>query len=294
MIPRIIFIVPYRNRVEHKQFFTKYMEFIMEDYKKEEFETYFVHQCDNRPFNRGAMKNLGFLAMYEKYPNDYKNITFVFHDVDTLPYTKNLLPYETTVGIVKHFYGFHYTLGGIFSIKGQDFEKVNGFPNFWGWGMEDNMMQDRVVLAKLHIDRTTFFPIGSQSMLQFVDGIKKAINKKEVAGYVNKSYPHGLNMIRNTKWTFKDEYINVTSFTTESEPSNLKFEEHNLADPNTGGKIRLTKQERFGTNDNNPIQNRINNIITRNNSMNNSRNNTRKNTNLLKSNNSVTMFKFHR
>ena len=261
MIPRIIFIVPYRNRMEHKQFFTKYMEFIMEDYKKEDYETYFVHQCDNRPFNRGAMKNIGFLAMREKYPNDYKNITFVFHDVDTLPYTKNLLPYETTSGIVKHFYGFYYTLGGIFSIKGQNFEKVNGFPNFWGWGMEDNMMQDRVVSAKLHIDRTTFFPIGSPSILQFVDGIKKAINKKEVAGYLNKSYLHGLNTIRNTKWAFKDEYINVTSFTTESEPNKLKFEEHNMFDPNTKGKIRLTKQERYGTNDNNLMQNRINNII---------------------------------
>ena len=40
MIPRIIFIVPYRNRVEHKQFFTKYMEFIMEDYKKQDYEVF--------------------------------------------------------------------------------------------------------------------------------------------------------------------------------------------------------------------------------------------------------------
>lgn len=262
MVPRIIFIVPYRNRVEHKQLFTKYMEFIMEDYKKEEFETYFVHQCDNRPFNRGAMKNIGFLAMCKKYPNDYKNITFVFHDVDTLPYTKNLLPYETTVGIVKHFYGFRYTLGGIFSIKGGDFEKTNGFPNFWGWGMEDNMIQERVITAKLQIDRTLFFPINSKSILHFADGIKRAINKKEVASYANKSYRHGLNTIRNIKWAFKDEYINVTSFTSETEPNTLKFEEHNLADPNTGGKIKLTYQERYGTiNDNNPMQNRINNII---------------------------------
>ena len=48
-VPKIIFIVPYRNRVQHKFFFTKYMEHIMEDYKKGEYEIYFSHQKDERP-----------------------------------------------------------------------------------------------------------------------------------------------------------------------------------------------------------------------------------------------------
>ena len=62
MPPKIIFIVPYRDRKEHKQFFTKYMEFILEDYLKEDYEIYFSHQCDDRSFNRGAVKNIGFIA----------------------------------------------------------------------------------------------------------------------------------------------------------------------------------------------------------------------------------------
>jgi hypothetical protein len=246
MAPKLIFIVPYRDRKEHKQFFTKYMEYIMEDYKKEDYEIYFAHQCNDLPFNRGAMKNIGFLAMREKYPTEYKNITFVFHDVDTLPYCKNLLPYETVVGTVKHFYGYQFALGGIFSIKGADFERTNGFPNLWGWSMEDNMIQQRVLASNLHIDRSMFFSIGSRAILQFVDGIGKLINKKEVAGFLNKNYPHGLNTIRNTSWKIEDEYINISSFITETSPTTLTFETHNITGPNSG-KIKLTHQERYGS-----------------------------------------------
>ena len=245
MIPKIIFIVPYRDRKEHKQFFMKYMEFIMEDYKKDEYEIYFVHQCDNKPFNRGGMKNIGFLAMRNKYPNDYKNITFVFHDVDTLPYTKNLLPYETVKGNIKHFYGYQFALGGIFSIKGQDFENINGFPNMWGWSMEDNFIYQRALKYGLKIDRNVFFTIGSRAILQFIDGIKKIINKKEVAGFLNKNYPYGLNSIRNLKWSIDNEYINVTNFITETNPEIEKFEYHDIS-KNTSGQIRVSHKERYG------------------------------------------------
>ena len=47
-------------------------------------------------FNRGATKNIGFLAM--KYPDTYKQITFVFNDVDTIPNKKNLFNYKTRKG----------------------------------------------------------------------------------------------------------------------------------------------------------------------------------------------------
>ena len=62
--PKKIFIVPYRNRVTHRSRFLERMS----DYLKDEsdWEIYFAHQCDERPFNRGAMKNIGFLAMKRK------------------------------------------------------------------------------------------------------------------------------------------------------------------------------------------------------------------------------------
>ena len=166
--PKLVFIVPYRDRIPHKTFFTHYTEsVIMRDYIRDrDYAVYFAHQRDARPFNRGAMKNIGFLAIKYKYPADYKDITFVFNDIDTVPYDRDVLRYETQRGTIKHFYGFVYALGGIFSVKGSDFERIGGFPNFWAWGCEDNCIYNRAITAGITVDRSTFFPIGDQRILQ--------------------------------------------------------------------------------------------------------------------------------
>ena len=62
--PSRIFIVPYRNRKEQKFFFSNHMTFVLEDIP--DYEIHFVHQSDRRSFNRGATKNIGFLAMKDK------------------------------------------------------------------------------------------------------------------------------------------------------------------------------------------------------------------------------------
>jgi hypothetical protein len=214
-IPKRIFIVPYRNRVQHKFFFSKYMSYILED--KDDYEIYFSHQCDARTFNRGAIKNIGFLAAKNKYPQHYKDITFIFNDVDTIPFTK-IFDYETTHGVVKHYYGFKYALGGIVVMKGADFERTNGFPGFWGWGMEDNVLQKRCEAVGLTIDRSVFYNIGSPEILQLFDGISRIISKKDPWRGEHDDGVDGLRTITQLKFTIdaKSENPNDNIFTVNN------------------------------------------------------------------------------
>jgi hypothetical protein len=243
--PKLVFIVPYRNRPQHKFFFSKYMSFILED--RDDYEIYFSHQCDSRTFNRGATKNIGFLAVKAKYPNDYKDITFVFNDVDTIPFNK-IFNYETTTGTVKHFYGFTHALGGLFSIKGSDFEKTNGFPCFWGWGMEDNVLQRRCDAFKLNIDRSVFYKIGSPEMLQLFDGVSRIISKQDSWRIGPDNGIDGLRTIRNLTYTIHEKsenpsdnlfsihnsriwFINIRTFDAHTQFETSKLYTYDLREP---------------------------------------------------------------
>jgi hypothetical protein len=205
-IPKLVFIVPYRNRPQHKFFFTNYMTTILKD-SDINYEIYISHQCDARSFNRGATKNIGFISVKNKYPEHYKNITFVFNDIDTLPFA-NIFNYETTHGIVKHFYGFNYALGGIVSITGADFEATNGYPNFWGWGMEDNVLQKRCEKIGLKIDRSQFFPIGNPQILQLFDGVSRLINRKDPWRATHDNGIDGIRTINKLEYTIDSESKN--------------------------------------------------------------------------------------
>ena len=249
-IPKIIFIVPYRNRKTHKYFFSKYMTSLLDSgssNNKEDYEIYFSHQTDDRPFNRGAIKNIGFLAMKHKYPDNYKNITFVFNDIDTVPFN-HIFHYETVEGVIKHFYGFKYALGGIVSILGSDFELLNGYPTFWGWGMEDAILQRRCETHNLRIDRTHFYPIGSPEILHLFDGVSRIINKNETVHSKKDNMLDGLKTIYKLSFSIDKEssciedninvinhekihIINVSAFECLNKYKNEIFHEYDLREP---------------------------------------------------------------
>ena len=225
--PKIIFIIPYRDREQQQQFFAHHMKRILEDYQPTDYKFIYAHQTDTREFNRGAMKNIGFLYAKSIYPKSYKKITFVFNDVDTMPYNKNFIHYETISSVVKHFYGYTFTLGGIVSITGEDFEKINGFPNFWAWGYEDNAMNQRVMnTLGLTIDRSQFYPIMDKNILQLKDEITRVVNRGEYDRYVldnvlKKTFHDGISAVRDVLCNYDEntQFLDIHGFKTGTEPN---------------------------------------------------------------------------
>ena len=266
-VPKRVFIVPYRNRTQHKFFFSKYMSFILEGH--DDYEIYFSHQCDARTFNRGATKNIGFLAIKEKYPEDYLEITFIFNDIDTIPFNK-IFDYQTTYGVVKHYYGYKYALGGIVVMKGCDFEMINGFPCYWGWGMEDNALQKRCEAFGLKIDRSIFYNIGSPEILQLFDGISRIISKKDPWRGENDNGIDGIRTIHQLQYTIGEKsenpndnifsvnnpqifYINILTFLTYIPFGSEEYYNYDLREPKrkiiNPDKIRETNKTVVNTSD---------------------------------------------
>lgn len=243
--PKVVFLIPYRNREEHLRVYMNQMNYILEDVPATEYEFYIVHQDDSRPFNRGAMKNIGFLYVKNKYPNDYLDITLVFNDVDTTPKDKNHIDYRTTRGVIKHYYGFTFALGGIVSITGADFEKTSGFPNFWAWGYEDNLLNTRAIQCGIHIDRSVFCDISvdkkQTGFVSLSSGLFRDVNKNEFVRYMGKT-KEGIHHIQNIRLAvdasrvLPDEYtfpchievLNISGFDTGVLPPSYNTTQYDL------------------------------------------------------------------
>jgi hypothetical protein len=258
-IPNLIFIIPYRDREKEKDFFKKKMEEILtQKYSTTSiiYKIYFIHQVDKKPFNRGAIKNIGFMAIKNKYPNHYKNITLVFNDVDTTPLNSNTIPeYMTTENTVKHFYGYTFALGGIVSITAGDFEKINGFPNYYSWGFEDNELNERVLKNGMTIDRSTFYQIhDDNNIIQIQNSSERIVNRGEFERYARK-IKEGIDtiygLIYQTHTQTNNDYDNITtttihvhSFETVHKVNESLNEKYNIQNGNAPFKVGYSAKRR--------------------------------------------------
>ena len=224
---KYIFIIPYRDREKQKHFFDKYIKYLLEDYDPDSYEIIFAHQKNNLPFNRGGMKNCGFLYAKNKYPETYKDLIFIFNDIDTLPYKKNLLNYDLEPNEIKHFYGFDFCLGGITAIRGSDFEKINGFPSLWYWGWEDTVLYERAKASYIKINRDNFYRFGDAHILHLMDGVQKNYSDIMYQKYKNKTITDGLSNIKNLNYNM-NELLDIGHFECSYSPIDNSIKTLNL------------------------------------------------------------------
>lgn len=241
-----VFIVTYRDRASQKEVFINHMSQILKDYK---YMILFVHQVDKRPFNKGALMNIGFKFIKDTFPHKYHDINFTFHDIDVMPGFSKQIKYKTEYNVVEHHYGYKHCIGGIYTFKGLDYEKINGTPNFWGWGWEDNAVQFRLEHEKIKVAKNYFFDKTDKNtiknFLEINTGDIRSYNFEGIEKILidikkNKSKKFGIDTLSNINYTtekIKDKILmlHVSTFDTIlSIPTKL----HNVKPPSTFKKER--------------------------------------------------------
>lgn len=144
----IAVVVPYRDRPRQLQTLVTAL------LARPEFGRIVIaEQAPGRPFNRGLVKNAGFMAAT---PDDDQ--TVYFHDVDIVPGPQAPAAYpRAPPKAAVHLYGHRHCLGGVVGVRAIDFATANGFPTSeWRWGGEDTALQARYEAAGMTVDRSRF------------------------------------------------------------------------------------------------------------------------------------------
>jgi hypothetical protein len=153
------FIIPYRNRKEHlNEFIQRFTGYLQGTNIDAHF--YVIHQITLGEFNRGAMKNIGFLEACKVRPDGL----FIFHDIDIYPTAWGSIIYDTPPNHIRHPIGSNENLGGICCFWKKEFERVNGFPNYNGWGIEDVTIWYRAKRYHIPIDHHKHVSLENTSL----------------------------------------------------------------------------------------------------------------------------------
>ena len=202
--------VPYRNREEHMKKFVPHVSKFLED-KGIEHTIYLAHQCDDKLFNRGLMKNIA-----AKYAFDDGCDYIVWHDIDMVPEDDSCdysfptnVPQHIAVRISQSDYQLKYEeyFGGAVLFSKEQVEKTNGYSNdYWDWGMEDDDLFWRCVLEGYANDSYMNYNDTIQNYLHF-DGKVSHIKIEKFTEIVNK-----LKLIEYNMYLCPNENIGISGY----------------------------------------------------------------------------------
>jgi hypothetical protein len=163
-------VVPYRDRKAHLREFVPAVQAHLARTACR-VHAVIVEQEDGLPFNRGALKNIGFLLTRGQ------GAYTCFHDIDYLPLDADYSTVDAPTPIL--WYGaearriapgsdrvvrhdMNHCFGGVVLVPNADFARIDGYANdYWGWGYEDVDLTRRLASAGIACGRRkgTFQPL---------------------------------------------------------------------------------------------------------------------------------------
>ncbi|XP_061173639.1 beta-1,4-galactosyltransferase 2-like [Saccostrea echinata] len=158
---RIAIIIPYRNREAHLK---RLLLNLLPKLKRQliDFTIYVIEQRENEAFNRGMMRNIGYVEAKKRFRYD----CYIFNDADTIiEDDRNLFMcgqdfvHHLVSGVRRYNYSLPYRglLGGVIAITDKQMMTLNGYSNmFFVWGGEDDNLFDRFIESKIWFDRTEY------------------------------------------------------------------------------------------------------------------------------------------
>ncbi|XP_069116837.1 beta-1,4-galactosyltransferase 4-like isoform X2 [Argopecten irradians] len=169
-VGRTAVILPYRNRKKH---LLQYLYHVLPKLIRQQidFTIFVIEQNEGSTFNRGMIRNIGFVEVMKYGQYD----CFIFNDVDTVIEDDRNVFYcnpsavrHLMSGLDRHNYRMPYfsLVGGIIGFTPEQFKKINGYSNlFFLWGAEDDDLYRRIIAEDLMIERPPN-PIGYVTTLK--------------------------------------------------------------------------------------------------------------------------------
>jgi len=152
-----VIIVPYRNRPEHLDCFLKCIPDFQAHITDLTKIIIVEQENDGLGFNRGMLKNIGFLLSGATGLN-----RVFFHDIDWLPASADTIQQYYNFlekPIVRLLSAHKATLGGVVQVSANILEKCNAFPNtIFEWGVEDRVLFYRTQVFEKNIHDVNILP----------------------------------------------------------------------------------------------------------------------------------------
>ena len=115
-------------------------------------------------------------------------------------------------------------------LKGIDFENIEGFPNCWGWGFEDIVLQERCLKCNLLIDRSHFYNINDKNFIDY-ESTKdsRVITENDLINRANKYEWDCIKNVSKIKYEIDkadENMINILNFSIPVKYTDIKYKTH--------------------------------------------------------------------